>query len=67
MKLTLMQEKYISRAQSSALGFVVADGKRSERLCEQLVQLGKFVRVKHETPAYALPEFAEELGLELLD
>jgi hypothetical protein len=65
MKLTFMQEKYILRARSAPMGFVVPEGKQQTQLCEKLVELGKFVRIKHEVPAFALPDFAEELGMEV--
>ena len=62
-KLSLMEEKYILRAQAAAMGVVTPDGKQQKQVCERLVSKGRFVPIVGGH--YALPEFAEELGLEI--
>lgn len=60
-KLTLMQEKYILRAQHSSLGYVEPEGKQQTQLCDKLVELGEFVRVEGlDGPGYTTPAMVEK-------
>lgn len=62
MALTLMQEKYILRAQASPNGWVKPEGKQQTQLCEKLVEIGEFVRLRDG--AYTTQAIADEIGLE---